>query len=203
MQNETESATQQEARKTAAEAKAGAQAAGDEMHRTAGDVREQFASAAESTKEQIGAAAESMKEKARAMADDQKAAGTERLSGFARAINAAADQLEDELPQAAGFVREAAAKVDDVSTMIRERSIEDLMHEANRVARANTVAFFGISLVAGFALARFLKSGAASHSQPSHSRESAAPLPHMQPHPASEAASAPPERFAAIPSSQF
>ncbi len=106
-------------------------------------------------KEQIGAAASSMKEKARAMADDQKAAGAERLSGFARAINVAADQLEDELPQAASYVREAAAKVDDVSTMIRERSIEDLMHEANRFARANTVAFFGISLVAGFRAGAF------------------------------------------------
>lgn len=188
MQNEFESASQEERQS---------------MRQTAEDVREQFASAAESAKEQIGAAASSMKEKARAMADDQKAAGAERLSGFARAINVAADQLEDELPQAASYVREAAAKVDDVSTMIRERSIEDLMHEANRFARANTVAFFGISLVAGFALARFLKSGASSHSQPSHSRESAAPLPHMQPHPASEAASAPPERFAAIPSRQF
>jgi gas vesicle protein len=188
MQNEFESASQEERQS---------------MRQTAEDVREQFASAAESAKEQIGAAASSMKEKARAMADDQKAAGAERLSGFARAINVAADQLQDELPQAASYVREAAAKVDDVSTMIRERSIEDLMHEANRFARANTVAFFGISLAAGFALARFLKSGAASHSHAGHSQPGSAPLPHMQPHPASEAASAPPERFAAIPSRQF
>jgi len=189
MQNEFESATKEERQS---------------MRETAEEVPEQFASAAESAKEQVGAAASSMKEKARAMADDQKAAGAERLSGFARAINVAADQLQDELPQAASYVREAAAKDDDVSTMIRERSIEDLMHEANRFARANTVAFFGISLVAGFALARFLKSGATGHSQPSHSQhESAASLPRMQPHPASEAASSPPERFAAIPSSQF
>ncbi|MGB8528864.1 MAG: hypothetical protein WCD75_18890 [Rhodoplanes sp.] len=198
MPNESD-ATQQEARKAAAKAKAGAGGVGDEMRQTAEAVQEQFESAAESTKEQLGAAAESMKNKARAMVDDQRAAGADQLSGLARAINLAADEMQDELPQAAGYVREAAAKVDNVSTMIRERSMEDLMHEANDFARSNTVAFFGMSLVAGFALARFLKSGTPSHSQ----HMSAAHHPHAQPHPVSETASAPPERLAAIPNSQF
>ena len=83
--------------------------------------------------------------------------------------------------------------------MIRERNIEELAHEANDFARRNTVAFFGISLAAGFALARFLKSGAHSPSQPM----SAAHHAQGQPHPASEAASVPSERFAAVASSQF
>ena len=45
--------------------------------------------------------------------------------------------------------------------MIRERNIEDLIHEANHFARSNAVAFFGISVVAGFALER----RAPSHSE--------------------------------------
>ena len=199
MQNEFDSATQA-AQKAGAKAKAGADAVRDHVRRTAEDVQEQLASAAENTKEQVGEVAESVKTRAHAMAEDRKATGAEQLSGLARAINLAADELQDELPQAAGYVREAAARVDNVSTMIRERSIEDLIHEANGFARSNSVAFFGISVVAGFALARFLKSGAPSHSEHMSAAHQSS---QAQPHSASEAASAPPERFAAIPSSQF
>lgn len=76
--------------------------------------------------------------------------------------------------------------------MIRERNIEELMHEANDLARTNTVVFFGISLASGFALARFLKSGTPDASQPI----SAAHHTQAPPHFASEAAGVPPERFA-------
>ena len=195
MQDQFESATQE----AGAKAKAGAEAVRDEARRTAEDVQEQLAGAAASAKEQLGGMADSLKKTTRAMADDQKAAGAEQLSGLARAISQAADELQDELPQAAGYVRQAAVKVDEASTMIREHSIEDLVHEANDFARANTVAFFGMSLVAGFALARFLKSGAPNHSQ----AMSGAHRPPAQPHPTSQTASAPPDRFAAVPSTQF
>jgi hypothetical protein len=195
MQEQFASAAQEAGAKTKAEA----DAVRGEARRTAEDVRDQFAQAAESAKEQFGEAAQSVKEKARAMADDQKAAGAERVSGLARAIDHAADELQDDLPQAAGFVRQAASKVEEVSTMIRERSVEDLVQEANGFARANTVAFFGMSLVAGFALARFLKSDASSHSRPS----AGAHWSPEQPHPTSQRAGAAPDRFAPAPSTQF
>ena len=131
----------------------------DHVRRTAEDVQEQLASAAENTKEQVGEVAESVKARAHAMAGDRKATGAEQLSGLARAINLAADELQDELPEAAGYVREAAARVDNVSTMIRERSIEDLIHEANDFARSNAVAFFGISVVAGNRRGSITKTG--------------------------------------------
>lgn len=195
MQNEFESATQE----AGAKAKAGAGALRDEARRTAEDLREQFVDRAETAKEQLGGMADSLKKKTREMADDQKATGAEQLSGLARAINHAADELQDELPQAAGYVRQAAAKVDEVSTMIRERSIEDLVHETNDFARANKVVFFGMSLAAGFALARFLKSGAPSRSQPTSGGHHTP----SQPHPMSQSASASPERLSAASSSQF
>jgi vacuolar-type H+-ATPase subunit E/Vma4 len=217
MQDDFESGTQHAAasgrdaaekvQEAGARARAGASEIGDEARRTAGKVQDEIAAAAESVKEQVGEAAQTVKQRARAMADDQKTAGAEQLGGLARAINQAADELQDEMPQAAGFVREAATRVDNVSHMIRERSIEDLVQGANNFARTNTIAFFGMSLVAGFALSRFLKSSAPSahahQPQPSAPPYPHAQHPHAQPHPMSESASAPPERVAAFPSSQF
>lgn len=192
MQDEAGSATQ-EAQQTRAKAKASASAARDEVRQTAADVQDELASAAESVKGQVGDLGNAVEQRARAIADDKKAAGAEQLSGLARAIDHAANELQGELPQAAGYVRQAAAKIDTVSTMIRERKIEELVREANDFARTNTVAVFGISLAAGFVLARFLKSGAPSPSRPMSAAH------HAQPHPAS----VPPERFAAVASSQF
>ena len=142
MQDELESATQ-EAQQVHPKAKAGISAARDEMRQTAADVQDELASAAENVKGQVGDIGNAVEQRARAIADDKKAAGAEQLSGLARAINHAADELQGELPQAAGYVRQAAAKINSVSTMIRERNIEELMHEANDFARTNTVAFSG------------------------------------------------------------
>ena len=107
MQDELESATQ-EAQQV--HPKAGISATRDEMRQTAADVQDELASAAENVKGQVGDIGNAVEQRARAIADDKKAAGAEQLSGLARAINHAADELQDELPQAAGYVREAAAK---------------------------------------------------------------------------------------------
>lgn len=168
MQNEFESATH-EAQKTRTEAGtmeagSGAGAARDTMGQTAADLRDKFASQTGSVKEGIADIRNAVEQGARAMVEDKKAAGAEQLSGLARAINHTADELQNELPQAAGYVRQAAAKIDSVSTMLRERNVEELLHEANNFARTNAVTFFGMSLAAGFALARFLKSSGANSS---------------------------------------
>lgn len=178
MHNEAQGATPQREAQPIAEGQSRVPRNQTDMHQAGDDLKQQLASAADDAKEQVGASVESLMEDARGIADDQKAAGAERLSGLARAINLAADELEKDLPQAAGYVREAAAKVDHVSTMVRERSLEDLVHGANDFARTNAMAFFGMSLVAGFAVARFLKSsqseraGQASTSTGNHPQRS-------------------------------
>jgi ElaB/YqjD/DUF883 family membrane-anchored ribosome-binding protein len=165
MPSEFHKTTQQELAQDVAEEKLRCSAIGDDVRETAETLRGEFASAAENTKERISAAGRSMKEGVRAMARDQKAARAERLRELAHAINLAADEMQDELPQVAGYVRDAAAKIDNLSTLIRERSIEELVHDANDFARANAPTFFGLSLAAGFGLARFLKSSAPVASQ--------------------------------------
>ena len=65
MQNESESATAQEARNTAAQAAAGASAVRDDMRQTAEHVQDELASAAESVKGQVGDVANTVKQRAR------------------------------------------------------------------------------------------------------------------------------------------
>ena len=111
MPSEFQKTMQQELAQDAAEAKARSSAIGDDVRETAENLRGEFASSAEGVKEQAGDMAESVKKRTRAMADDQKDAGADQLHGFARAIDEAADQLENEFPQAASYVHEAAQRV--------------------------------------------------------------------------------------------
>lgn len=205
MPSEFQKTMQQELAQDAAEAKARFRAIGDNLRETVENLSGEFASSAEGVREQAGDMAQSVKKRARAMADDQKDASADQLHGFARAIDQAADQLENEFPQAASYVHEAAQRVDNVSTMIRERSIEELLHEANHFARKNAIAFFGMSLAAGFALSRFLKSGTRGGTRyPAPAQPQPEPFPDTQPHPANRAASEPPKRrLASFTSSQF
>jgi hypothetical protein len=122
--------------------------------------KRQASSAAEDAKTALGATAVTVKQRARRVAEEQKKAGADQIGGVARAIHGAADEVERELPQVAGFVHDAAAKLEGAAASLRERSIDDLVHSLNNFARKQPVTFFGGAVLAGFALSRFLKSSA-------------------------------------------
>jgi hypothetical protein len=98
------------------------------------------------------------KENISRLADEQKIAGAQQISGLARAVHGAADNLEPDLPQAAKPLHAAAAALERASTALRERSVVDLMDGVGKFAHAQPVAFFGGTVLAGLVLARFLKS---------------------------------------------
>jgi hypothetical protein len=102
-----------------------------------------------------------VKDQARQAADDAKAQGGAQIAGVSRAAHKAADELSRELPQAAGFIRAAADRLDQASAALRERSVEELLSGFNGFARRQPAAAFAGSVLAGFALARFLKSSPA------------------------------------------
>lgn len=99
-------------------------------------------------------------EKAKSLAEDQKNAGAERLSTIASAVDRAAGDLEEASPHTARLIRQAAAKVEDLSSTLQNRSIEDLVDSARYYARRQPLAVFGGAVVAGVLLSRFLKSTA-------------------------------------------
>lgn len=128
--------------------------------------------AVEDLKERLGSAAEDVradaqekivepvKDALRSGLDERKKAGAEQMHGVAHAIRSAADELSKDLPETAGHIRNAAHQIERLSAAVRERSVEELFHEFDQFAHRQPLAVFGGSLLAGFALSRFLKSSA-------------------------------------------
>jgi hypothetical protein len=102
----------------------------------------------------------SMQRSARDFAEQQRDLAAEKVSEVAQAVQTAARDIEQQMPQASGFVHDAAEKLQDAASMLRERSVDDLMEGLNKFARQQPVIFFGGAVFAGFALSRFLKSSA-------------------------------------------
>jgi hypothetical protein len=80
--------------------------------------------------------------------------GIDTIRHLAGAIEGAAESLGPEVPQLAGFVREAAQTVERLSTDLRERSLGEIATSVSNFARQEPVAFFGGAVLAGFVLAR-------------------------------------------------
>jgi hypothetical protein len=97
-------------------------------------------------------------------AENQKTKGVETIQGFARAIASAADELEGQSPGVARSIRTAAQKVESFSNNLNGRSIDELLKASGDFAKSQPLLFVGMSVAAGFALARFLKSTADSAS---------------------------------------
>ena len=91
-------------------------------------------------------------------AEGQKVRGANAIQGFARAIGSAADELEGQSPRIAQVVRDAAQKVDGLSSNVRSRNVNELVISTTELARAQPILFIGGAIAAGFVLSRFLKS---------------------------------------------
>ena len=97
----------------------------------------------------------------RSVPEQQKRAGAEQLGSVARAVHGAAGELERQLPHAARYVHDAADRLDNAATALRERNVDDILRSVTQFARSQPATFFGSAVFAGFALSRFLKSSAA------------------------------------------
>ncbi|WP_157505597.1 hypothetical protein [Geminicoccus roseus] len=100
------------------------------------------------------------RERAEGFADEQKTAGADQIGGIARAANKAAEELQDTSPLLAGYVRDAASAADEFAGSLRNRNLGEILDDVTNYARREPVVFFGITVAAGFALSRFLKSSA-------------------------------------------
>jgi len=80
--------------------------------------------------------------------------GIDTIRNLVRAVESAAASLEPEVPQLAGFVREAAQTVDRLSSDLRERSLGEIAESVARFARREPIAFLGSAVLAGFVIAR-------------------------------------------------
>jgi hypothetical protein len=103
---------------------------------------------------------------ARSAADEQKNVAAERVSGVARALRVASDDLHDQGQSlVAGYSRQVAEGLESMAQSLSRRSLADLVKGVEGFARERPVAVLGGAMVAGFALARFMKSSAGRRSE--------------------------------------
>jgi len=141
------------------------QGTGDAFARTAAEeaaeLRQQARDVTEEVKHEAREAAEEAKQQARASAVRQKDAAAQRMGGFAHALKTASDDLRQQGQGfAADYVQQAAGGLERASDAMRERDLDHLIGSVEDFARRQPVAFLGGAVVAGFGLARLMKSSA-------------------------------------------
>jgi gas vesicle protein len=136
-------------------------------------LRDQAADLAESARDMASDAATRATDKLKEAASEQKAAGAEYVGKLADTIRRAAGEFDNDLPIAAKYIRKAATQVESVSDSLRTGDFNDIVQGAQSFARRQPTAFLGLSVLAGFAAIRFLKSSSeTSATSPADKRRS-------------------------------
>lgn len=141
-----------------ASAKANAQNLRDSASAIATDLKTQASAHVEDAKGVITSMADEARNRIAGIIDQQKAMGADKLSGISRAAHNAAADLDQQNPHMARLVRDAAGSVDMIAGNLRSSNVGDVIASVSSFARKQPVAFFAGSVLAGFALARFIKS---------------------------------------------
>ncbi len=142
-------------------ASAVADAAKASLGSTVATLKEQASQAAGDAKGTVASIAGEARQRITEIVDQQKAVGADTISGVARAAQTAASDLEGKSPQMARFVRSAATGVERIASDIRSSDLNNVVAGLTDFGRRQPVAFFAGAVLAGFVLARFLKSDAA------------------------------------------
>jgi hypothetical protein len=85
----------------------------------------------------------------------------ENLSALGGALRAAGDRLEEQdQTMASNFVRDAAGGLERLSTSIKKKPFQEIVHDVRSFGRNNPTALIAGSVLAGLALGRLLRSTA-------------------------------------------
>jgi len=93
----------------------------------------------------------------------QVGAGADVVRHVGEAVRAAADKLDQDAPQLAGVAREAAGKIDSLSTQLSAKSADELFQDASDFARRQPAIVFGGAALVGFALFRLFRAEGSRH----------------------------------------
>jgi hypothetical protein len=126
----------------------------------------------EELRQQAGAAAQQAAQIGRAQLDRQRNVAADRIDALAETAQQGASQLSDQ-DQAgiAHMLGDAASAMHGLAENLRNKSADELLHEAGRIARQNPTLFIAGSIAIGLGIARFAKASAQhqhSTAQPHH-----------------------------------
>ena len=122
------------------------------------DVKDAAKSAGQTLKHQASDLGAEVGHELNKTASVQKEKGAEALRSFAGAMNAAADELNDQSPSVANHVRDTASKLEALSENIAEKDVSELLNSAAKLARDQPAWFIGGAVAVGFGVTRFLMS---------------------------------------------
>jgi hypothetical protein len=89
---------------------------------------------------------------------EQKGRGADYVNNFASSMRQAANHFDADVPMAGTYIRKAAVQIENAADALREGNFNDLVQGAQKFARSQPTAFFGLALLAGFGAVRFFKS---------------------------------------------
>jgi hypothetical protein len=112
----------------------------------------------------MSSVASEVNQKAQGLLDQQVGVGAELAHHVAESVRSAADSLEQNAPRLAGMARTAADKVDEISSNLRDKSVNDILRTSSDFTRRQPALVFGLASLAGFFLFRVLKSSPSSPS---------------------------------------
>lgn len=125
----------------------------------ASEVKQKAGEAAHQAKEQTRQAAEQAKGEARSMAESRKSQVSSEIKHIAHAFRSSGQQLrmQDEEP-VARYATQIADKLENASTYINQRSVDDILTDAEDFARRKPEVFLGGAFGLGLLVSRFFKS---------------------------------------------
>lgn len=128
------------------------------MGRMKEDIQQKTGDVMGQAREQTGQAMEQARGSAFQMMDQQKSRAAEGLGSVAHALHQTADSLEGNDQGAIGqYAHRAADTVEQISNQLRDKSVEQLLSEAERFARREPEVFLGGAVLLGLLASRFLK----------------------------------------------
>lgn len=110
-------------------------------------------------------AGEKLKTGTRETLEGVRGTAAENLDKLAEGARAAASALhDDDVGHLSEYVSDMAIRMDRLSTSLRTRSGDEILHDVGRMARENPALFVTGSVALGFGLARFARSSQAKAS---------------------------------------
>jgi len=138
-----------------------AQKSGEDMKETASEAFNTVSDKAREKIDEFGSAAREAAadagDKIKEGVGAQQHAGADLAHRFAKDLRSAAHAFDQNSPFAARAIETAAGYVDAAAEKVRNGSLNDLMDNVTSFARRQPAAFLGLSVLAGFAMVRFLK----------------------------------------------
>ena len=133
------------------EAKAGASALGKEAQERADQYREKVTSTGEEWTSQA-------KDRATGLASEGKIKASEALAGLSKLVSDNAQLIDDKVgPRYGDYVRSAAQSLQDVSSRLDAKDIDELADDAREFVRRSPGVAVGAAAIAGFMIARLFR----------------------------------------------